>query len=151
MLIHAKSIGHHLASCSRAASPCDCMEDDGHWLHQPATPEDTAAAVVDALRHLLSVLGAVLASEPGLQAAKETPLSSALCLRWERASRGCGLARRRKSGTQRSRSDGSAGCWRSLKAPVQASDRSPVPRRKPWQGVRGVLCVGCTACFASSS
>ncbi|CAJ1443782.1 unnamed protein product [Effrenium voratum] len=70
MLIHAKSIGHHLASCSRAASPCDCMED-GHWLHQPATPEDTAAAVVDALRHLLSVLGAVLASEPGLQAAKD--------------------------------------------------------------------------------
>ncbi|CAE7822670.1 Kcnb2 [Symbiodinium sp. CCMP2592] len=36
-----------------------------------ATEQETASAVVDALRHLLSALGAVLASPAGLQAAKD--------------------------------------------------------------------------------
>ena len=44
-------------------------ESSGPW--QAATPEAAASAVVDALRNLFSVLGALLASPPGLQAVKD--------------------------------------------------------------------------------
>lgn len=51
------------------ASPEEGSQSAGHW-HAP-TPEAAASAVVDALRNLFSVLGALLASPPGLQAVKD--------------------------------------------------------------------------------
>ncbi|CAK9028324.1 Potassium voltage-gated channel subfamily B member 2 [Durusdinium trenchii] len=46
-------------------------QEDGRPSSWTATPEAAASAVVDALRHLFSVLGALLASPSGLEAVKD--------------------------------------------------------------------------------